>query len=66
MTSADDQPLLLTLELMNRADPIAGRLSQHGGASWQFTGWVELAQAVEDACATHTPADTRGAPHGES
>jgi hypothetical protein len=35
------------LELDVEADPIAGRLRDHDGEAFDFTGWLGLASALE-------------------
>lgn len=42
-------PHRLSLELERNAEPIAGRLLGEDGASWSFTGWLELTRALEQA-----------------
>ncbi len=42
-------PIVLTLEIEGRSEPIRGRLSDPSGLAVVFTGWVGLAAAIERA-----------------
>jgi len=46
----------VTLDLEVGAEPIAGRLSDAGGTTIAFTGWLELAAALERALRAQAPA----------
>jgi hypothetical protein len=47
VTGHRDPVRRLTLEIDSDADPISGRLSEHGGPSEEFVGWLGLARALE-------------------
>ncbi|HVW79594.1 MAG TPA: hypothetical protein VHB69_01470 [Mycobacteriales bacterium] len=48
----------LSLRISRAADPIRGELSSAGGAVWPFEGWLELAAAIDAACAMSAPRPT--------
>jgi hypothetical protein len=61
---ADRTPQRLTLEIAEHAGSIAGRMSDEGGVSIEFGGWVGLAGAIErflggDATRPELPGEER-------
>lgn len=49
----------VTLEIEADSDPIAGRVRVEGERPREFTGWVELAAAIEGAVAASRAPDSR-------
>jgi hypothetical protein len=47
---AGDDTLRLTLDVDTRTQPISGRITG-GQRQWQFSGWLELAVALQSAIA---------------
>ena len=47
---AGDDTLRLTLDVDTRAQPISGRITG-GKRQWRFSGWLELAVALQAAIA---------------
>lgn len=45
----DQSPVKIILEIDRAADPITGRLQRKDGPIAEFTGWLELTQALEAA-----------------
>jgi hypothetical protein len=54
---AGDDTLRLTLDIDTRAQPISGRITC-GRRQWRFSGWLELAVALQAAIAEQ-PAEER-------
>ena len=46
---AEDEPLLISIEIVPRAQPIAGWITVVGAAPRPFVGWMELVHAIDRA-----------------